>query len=258
MGKPTKRKFPSRRKRLAFYFAVCFVCFVILIIFLIGTFSEAVNIAFNDETTDQAQVSKTFDSSPKDKIISAWEMFDLFEYSDANDLQDPELPTGCEATAASTLARLNGYGISKLSVADAMPKSNDDFVNSFCGSPYSKHGTAIMSPGMRITLAKFIPEKAIHIYSDLPLDEIPLPAAVWCTMDLVDYGVYREQDGYSLLKASHCVVLGRIDEDTVTVWDPMYGKRVYERYPFEASYANNGMQSLYLDPFSEVGTYTVE
>ena len=48
----------------------------------------------------------------------------------AADMQLPELPTGCEATAIATLLRLNGVDASKTDIADVMPKSDTDFVHS--------------------------------------------------------------------------------------------------------------------------------
>ena len=81
-----------------------------------------------------------------------------YVFDEKQDLQMPELPTGCEATALGTLLRMNGVNVTKFDVADAMPKSNgSDFVYSFWGNPYSAtDGWACMAPCSVITANKFL------------------------------------------------------------------------------------------------------
>ena len=82
----------------------------------------------------------------------------IFNYQ--KDMQYPELPTGCEATAVSTLLRMHGYNVSKTDVADAMPKSDWDFVDCFWGDPYKETGGACMSPCAAATANLFIDDGA--------------------------------------------------------------------------------------------------
>ncbi|GAA2178385.1 hypothetical protein GCM10009785_00750 [Brooklawnia cerclae] len=57
--------------------------------------------------------------------------------------QNPELPTGCEATAVAMLVTYAGAEISKIEVADRMPYSADDPDQGYVGDPYSDSGWTI-------------------------------------------------------------------------------------------------------------------
>lgn len=172
-----------------------------------------------------------------------------YQFDEASDLQNPELPTGCEATALATTLRMNGVEVSKEDVADAMPKTDgSDFVNAFWGDPRSVHGWACMAPCVVETAKRFIPvEKTVVDVSGTQLVYLPAPCVVWVTMGL---GEPMEseyvQDGYELLWNPHCVTLLAADEATVTCIDPLEGVMTYPFSKFNAAYMANGKQAVYI------------
>ena len=172
-----------------------------------------------------------------------------YEFDESADLQNPELPTGCEATALATVLRMNGVEVSKEDVADAMPKGDgSDFVNAFWGDPYSEHGWACMSPCVVETAKRFVPvEKTAVNLSGTNLVYLPAPCVVWVTMGLEEpmHSGY-EQGGYELLWNPHCVVLLAAGEATVTCIDPLEGVMTYPFSKFNAAYMANGSQAVYI------------
>lgn len=170
-----------------------------------------------------------------------------FVFSHNADMQYPELPTGCEATALSTLLRMNGIEASKTEVADRMPKG-EDFVNEFWGDPYTEQGWACMAPCVVATAKGFCPvEKTPVDLTGTMLVYLPAPCVVWVTMDLEDpiYSEY-ESDGYTLLWNPHCVVLLAAGEATVEVIDPLKGVQEYPFSTFNRAYMANGCQAVYI------------
>ena len=126
-----------------------------------------------------------------------------YVFDEKQDLQMPELPTGCEATALGTLLRMNGVDVTKFDVADAMPKSDgSDFVYSFWGNPYSAtDGWACMAPCSVITANKFLKNsnKVAVEYTGTNLTDLKFPSAVWVTMYLNDpLPSNYESNGYRL------------------------------------------------------------
>ena len=172
-----------------------------------------------------------------------------YHFDEGSDLQNPELPTGCEATALATALRMNGVEVSKEDVADAMPKTDgSDFVNAFWGDPYSEHGWACMSPCVVETAKRFVPvEKTVVNLTGTSLVYLPAPCVVWVTMGLKDpMRSGYTQDGYGLLWNTHCVVLLAAGEATVTCIDPLEGEVVYPFSKFNAAYMANGSQAVYI------------
>lgn len=166
------------------------------------------------------------------------------------DMQLPELPTGCEATAGATMMRMNGILVSKEDVADAMPKSDEDFVYSFLGDPYSYSGWACSAPCLTNTLNGFldVEEKFAAVeLTGTPLHKLPTPCCVWVTSSMeIPEAAVREQDGYGLFRDSHCVVLRGIHGDKVSVIDPLAGDPDYDLEQFESVYDAMGRQAVYV------------
>lgn len=171
----------------------------------------------------------------------------IFDYGE--DMQLPELPTGCEATAGSTMARMNGILLSKETVADAMPKSSSDFVYSFLGSPYSYNGWSCSAPCLTSTLNNLIDntEFAAVNLTGSTLEDLPVPSCVWITVDLVQPDeAIKTKDGYGLFKDAHCVVLRYIKNNEAIVIDPLAGDREYPLDTFESVYNALGRQAVYI------------
>lgn len=175
-----------------------------------------------------------------------------YVFDEKQDLQMPELPTGCEATALGTLLRMNGVDVTKFDVADAMPKSDgSDFVYSFWGNPYSvTDGWACMAPCSVITANKFLKNsnKVAVEYTGTNLTDLKFPSAVWVTMYLNDpLPSNYESNGYRLFKNPHCVVVTRIELDSVYVIDPLVGEVAYPLERFNSVYKELGCQAVCIE-----------
>lgn len=175
-----------------------------------------------------------------------------YVFDEKQDLQMPELPTGCEATALGTLLRMNGVNVTKFDVADAMPKSDgSDFVYSFWGNPYSAtDGWACMAPCSVITANKFLKNsnKVAVEYTGTDLTDLKFPSAVWVTMYLNDpLPSNYESNGYRLFKNPHCVVVTRIELDSVYVIDPLVGEVAYPLERFNNVYKELGCQAVCIE-----------
>lgn len=171
-----------------------------------------------------------------------------WEFDEAEDLQTPELPTGCEATACATLLRMYGIPVTKFEMADKMPKSDSDFVNSFMGDPYSPYGWAIMPPGMAWTANRFLEFSGYAAFAKqgIPLKELKLPCEIWVTTYLVAPEFLFYQDGYGMSQANHAMVLISIDGDEAHVVDPLVGETYYDLSLLEKRYEQMGMQAIVL------------
>ena len=175
-----------------------------------------------------------------------------YVFDEKQDLQMPELPTGCEATALGTLLRMNGVDVTKFDVADAMPKSNgSDFVYAFWGNPYSAtDGWACMAPCSVITANKFLKDtnKVAVEYTGTNLTDLKFPSAVWVTMYLNDPQPSNyESNGYRLFRNPHCVVVTRIELDSVYVIDPLVGEVAYPLERFNSVYQALGGQAVCIE-----------
>lgn len=175
-----------------------------------------------------------------------------YVFDEKQDLQMPELPTGCEATALGTLLRMNGVNVTKFDVANAMPKSDgSDFVYSFWGNPYSAtDGWACMAPCSVITANKFLKDtsKVAVEYTGTDLTDLKFPSAVWVTMYLNDpVPSSYESNGYRLFRNPHCVVVERIELDSVYVIDPLVGEVAYPLERFNSVYKELGCQAVCIE-----------
>lgn len=194
-----------------------------------------------------------------DDVTETFEVYDtpyewVFNYNE--DMQLPELPTGCEATAASTLARLNGYYVTKTQVADALPKSDSDFVNSFIGDPYSEHGWATCAPCITNTLNGFFEIEEKYAATNLTgtdFFDLPLPCAVWATIDMTLPGAPARTSGdYKLFWNTHCVVVTRVGEVAVDIIDPLRGECQQPTDQFIEIYNAMGKQAVYVDDLTTI------
>ena len=170
-------------------------------------------------------------------------------FDSRQDLQLPELPTGCEATALGTLLRLNGIEAGKLDVADAMPKSDEDWVHSFLGDPYSVGGGCCMSPCLAATAREFLEGTGMLAYQTegCALADLPMPCVVWVTIGLADpQGPIREQGAYEMYYPSHCVVLLSLSDGYVQCVDPREGCVSYPLDRLQEVYRAMGAQAVYI------------
>ena len=193
--------------------------------------------------------TQTVESLPLSQDKPADQEPSTYHWNASTDLQNPELPSGCEATALSTTLRLNGIEVDKNAVADAMPKTAvGDYVNAFWGDPYSSNGWACMSPCIVETAKKFIsPDQTVVNISGTDLTYLPAPCVVWVTMGMESANPSNyQQDGYTLLWNTHCVTFLHADELSVTCIDPLEGLVEYPFSRFNHAYLANGKQAVYI------------
>lgn len=176
-----------------------------------------------------------------------------WQYDAKQDMQLPELSSGSEATAASTLIRkVTGKYVTKTEVADVMPKSSWDFVNCFLGDPYSKKGYTCWAPCVEATIEKLLPEGYVaEDTTGTDFADIVIPSYVYVTEGLEDPVWYSEDselgNGYKIAHNCHAmVVLGfDIQEDKVKVVDPLVkGVTYYSYEQMERIYNEMGKQSV--------------
>lgn len=197
-------------------------------------------------------------------------------------LQLPELPTGCESTAAAMLLQAYGYSYTKEEVADALPKQNLETVDGqlygpdphevFIGNPYSSSGFGVYSEPLADTMQMLIDEAGggatVRLLTGgteqdiLDAVDAGQPVCIWATMYmepslvgnsswyLIRDGVYTDEV-YEWLGNEHCLVLVDYDDTTVTVHDPLSEQAVpqtYSRSLFFTRWEEQGRQALVLDP----------
>lgn len=235
--------------------------FRILIVFsiMIGLCGCSVDTTYSDCLSNciDEPIEYSFDTAVYEsneiierKIEEIKESIYKYSFDESQDLQLPELPTGCEATALTTLLRMNSIEVAKLEVADAMPKNYDgNFVYSFWGDPYSSTGWACMAPCSVRLANEFLEnssKEAVEL-TGIALLDLPLPSAVWVTIDLgypSSAGMW--QDGYPLFYNTHCMVVTEIIGDVVKVVDPLVGVAEYEFDNFEYVYNTLGSQAVHI------------
>ncbi len=188
--------------------------------------------------------------------------------------QNPELPTGCEATATAMLLCAYGYRVDKTVVANYMEKEAMQDVNErryaphpdekFIGDPYTEFGYGAFPNVMEQTAQKIIDEmggnhKARALYGmgeQELLEKIDEgnPVCVWTSMHdkeierrggwwLVEDGVYTEKY-FEWPSNEHVVVLVDYDKEYVTVCDPLVGRCQYPKESFFRHYRQVGMYAM--------------
>lgn len=174
----------------------------------------------------------------------------VWEFDAAQDMQLPELPTGCEATALSTLMRMHGVAVTKTEVADAMPRSDgEDFVRAFWGDPYSERGWACMVPCSASTANSLLPKglRAVGVRGR-EFADLDAPCVIWVTIGMAEAVLSGyAQEGFELAYNPHCVVLLGVEEDTAHVVDPLEGEVSYPADDVRAAYESMGRQSLTIE-----------
>lgn len=190
--------------------------------------------------------------------------------------QYPQLPTGCEATAAAMLLQAYGYDAGKEAVADALPKGDFEQHNgeeyaphpncAFIGDPYSEQGFGTLSEPVAVAMQSIINAQNGSHYAVcldnadetqiLSLVDKGIPLCIWATismLELVDTGGWYIKDGetytdeyYQWPGNEHCMVLVSYDEYYVTVHDPLTGIQEYDRELFFYRYEQLGRHAIAL------------
>lgn len=202
-------------------------------------------LALSGCTQAQADGERLTDSlDAKDKPLGA----EVYVFDPGQDLQLPELPTGCEATATATLLRMHGISATKTEVADAMPKSDIDFVHSFLGDPYKPTGGCCMALCSAETARPFLAGTGLTCYQveGLPLIDLPKPCVIWATIDLAEPQAIKQQGAYTMYYPSHCIVVTSISGGYAQCIDPLVGRVDYPLDRLVDVYQKVGTQAIYV------------
>jgi len=172
--------------------------------------------------------------------------------------QEPELPAGCEITSLTMLLNYLGYDIDKVDLCDNYLKKNYDytqnFYEAFIGNPKDGTGFGCYAP----VIAEAAQEYLKDMKSDMDIYDLSgtefrdlfsyiaddKPVVIWASMGLVDVRYYnvwtieKTNEDVWWYENEHCMLLTGydIDNETVTVCDPLRGEYTYDIYRFEEIY----------------------
>lgn len=185
-------------------------------------------------------------------------------------LQDPELPTGCEATSAAMLLQKYGFTATKNEIADRLPKKNMDQDGYgfdpnkyFIGNPYGS-GRGCFADVLMRTINSYLTAQGSMIlaynatgvpfsYLDVLLEQ-GRPVVVWATMGMsnitetvswIDQETGKEIEWK---RPEHCLLLIGYDKaaGTYIFNDPQKGLTEYSAAQFKKIWEAMGSRALYL------------
>ncbi|WP_176720442.1 C39 family peptidase [Desulfuribacillus stibiiarsenatis] len=183
--------------------------------------------------------------------------------------QHPELPTGCEATAATILFHYHGKLVSKAEVARKIPVEpvpqtigdravGGDPKKGFVGDPFSSSGFGVYHQPMEALLNEYFPGKVVNLSKEpfqSVLEEVRKgnPMIIWVTIGLAPTEISHfwwteEEHLIQWNKNLHTVVLFDYDENFAYVSDPYTGK--IESYPknlLERRWLDLGSRAIGID-----------
>ena len=190
-------------------------------------------------------------------------------------LQNPELPTGCEATSLTMVLNFLGYHVSKTTIAgEYLPTSTDfsvsdgkkygpDFSITFPGDPFTKYGYGCLAPCIVTTANNYLSDYGTghtivsNISGSSPAQlydyvKKGVPIIVWATISMCNPRVgaswYTPSGKYvTWTSHEHCLVLVGYDNNNVILNDPLVGTATYSRSLFETRYAQMGSQAVILE-----------
>jgi uncharacterized protein YvpB len=197
-----------------------------------------------------------------------------------NILQLPELPTGCEITALTTLLRFYGYDADKVTMAsDYLPKSwgnyqvidgevyKDSFFDYFIGDPAGT-GYGCFSPAIMTAATKYIAEnpredgkvfEAVNISGCNPDEMYDLliagtPVICWATDGMIEPEFHEswydnatgEKLDWYLHEHAFVLVGFNMDAGLITLNDPMKGIIDYSKSRFEMRFNQMYSQAIYI------------
>jgi len=172
-------------------------------------------------------------------------------------LQNPELPTGCEATSLTMVLNSLGYKVNKIDIAEKyLPRGsvNCDPYNVFCGNPRSKNAYGCFAPVIVKAANKCLESqnsnyRAVDISGSSPETlygyiKEGVPVLVWVTINMANTYIsdrwIAEDTGREIQWPAneHCVVLMGYDSSrkTVVLNDPLKGEVRYNTRLFESRY----------------------
>jgi len=180
--------------------------------------------------------------------------------------QNPELPTGCEAVALTTVLNYLGYDVSKETIVnDYLPKGEvgkTDPNYAFVGNPYSIHGFGCFAPAITETANNYLQSvdgndiafnisgKDMDVIVKDYLLKYDRPIVIWASIGMAEIhnGVTWVIDGKEITWRAndHCLVLIGYDEENYIFSDPLVGITKYNKELFTKRYEQNQKNAVIL------------
>lgn len=181
--------------------------------------------------------------------------------------QNPELPCGCEAVALTNQLKYYGFSPSKTEICDKyLTYSNEDFVNSFVGDPYSElDGVTVLAPGLSAAANRYLTANKADMFaynvSDRNFEDLFAyiekghPVQIWATMYMEQPGEIKGGcQGYNFHINEHSLLLTGFNREnnTVDVCCSLAGKVSYSKSQVEEVWKTIGKQAVVIVKDSEV------
>ncbi len=186
--------------------------------------------------------------------------------------QYPQLPTGCESTAAAMVLQYYGENITHSRFAELwLPKSSDfynyngkyygpDPNHTFAGDPFSEYAYGCYAPVITSAINSNSNLCTAETLYNLTLVELcrryidnNKPVLIWATVGMTESlqgKSWYTPNGelFTWISGEHCLVLVGYDDNYYYFNDPLYGNAVgYKREVAEKRYSELGMQAVYID-----------
>lgn len=253
-----RRKRRARRKRIL-------VGSVSMMLVLLAICTLIVAVKSNGEVYASGGTTDITGEAPKttaQSTQSSGKSYKLSGFKWVN--QYPELPTGCEITALTSVLNYYGYNVKKETMADDyLKKGSGSFYEMFLGNPRKKEGSygcmaqPIADAANLYFKKNSISRKAVNISGsefDKVLDYVAegYPVIVWNTINMKS--AYESKKlvlggkTYTWIAPEHCVVVIGFDRDAneVYVADPASGLVTRNLSTFKQRYNSLKKQAVYI------------
>ena len=184
--------------------------------------------------------------------------------------QYPELPTGCEATALTMLLNYHGVKVSKIDVANKIPRVRlPYYINGkkygshpnegFVGNPFSKHSYGVFVKPIVATIEKYLPGRSENLTGQtfdkiLSVVKEGRPVMIWATIGMSNVSYtqswqLKNGERFSWPNNEHALVVVGYDDKYVYVNDPYTGgQRKFSRNVIINRYNSLGKQAVAILP----------
>ena len=183
-------------------------------------------------------------------------------------MQMPELPTGCEITALTSVLNYLGYDVTKTELAKnyltTAALGSTGFDKAFIGNPASDGGYGCYAPVIVEAAQKYLIQRTMDVtawnISGTEFDDLfeyidnDVPVIVWASMNLMDVELtdaYYDQDKTPVqwYNNEHCMVICGYDkkDNTVIAADPLKGMMKYNRDRFKMIYNQLDKQAIIIN-----------
>ena len=182
--------------------------------------------------------------------------------------QKPELPTGCEATAATMILNYSGVNVTKEEVARSIPTAPIPTVKNghlygespnqyFLGDPFKADGYGVYAPVMMEVLNKYVPGRVGNLtggsFSEV-LNKVGqgIPVMIWTTIGMKAPEVTKEWttptgELVEWKAPEHAVVVVGYDAHSIYINDPYTGRQAqYNKQTVLDRWTSMGKQALYI------------